>query len=532
MTLATAHGVVLDGVRGAVVRVEVAVSDGLPSVGVVGLPDASVAEARWRARCAVEASGRSWPNRRVTVSLSPAEVRKHGAGLDLPMAVGILVADGRLPASSLAGTILVGELGLDGRLRPSRGLLAAILAARRAGFSRVIIPEEGAGEADLVPGIAIVRATDLAEVCRVLEGADPGILGGVRGSRAGEGAAGGDDALGYTGEPRDGRVGEPGGGEPGDLRDVRGHALPRWALEVAAAGGHHVAMVGPPGIGKTLLASRLPGLLPELDDDSALDVAAIHSVAGRLRSVGCFTMPPLAAPHHSASAAAILGSVSGGRVIPGAVTLAHQGVLFLDEAPEFCRPALEGLRQPLESGLMVLHRTGWNGTLPARFQLLIAANPCPCGQRAGAGSGCTCAPAAVRRYASRLSGPLLDRVDIRLPVDRPHPAELESTDVPEDSAAVRDRVRSARERMAHRYAGRPWRLTSEVPTGELRRCWPPSPEGADVLREFERRSPNLRGVDRVLRMAWTLADLRGAIAPGRDDVAGALALRGAHLGWS
>lgn len=522
MTLATAHGVVLDGVRGVVVRVEVAVSDGLPSVGVVGLPDASVTEARWRARCAVEASGRSWPNRRVTVSLSPAEVRKHGAGLDLPMAVGILAAADSLPAASVASTVFIGELGLDGRLRPSRGLLAAILAARRGAFARVVVPDEGAAEAAMVPGITVVRARDLAQVCRILEGVDPGCP---------ESPPDGDEAEARTraGGARDGSAVDA---DPADLRDVRGHALPRWALEVAAAGGHHLAMVGPPGIGKTLLASRLPGLLPELDDDSALDVAAIHSVAGRLRPESAFATPPMSAPHHSASAAAVLGSVSGGRAVPGAVTLAHCGVLFLDEAPEFCRPALEGLRQPLESGQLALHRTGWNGTLPARFQLLLAANPCPCGQRAGAGAACSCAPAAVRRYASRLSGPLLDRVDIRLSVERPHPAELESTDTPESSATVRDRVREARARMARRYAACPWSLTSQVPTGDLRRCWPPAPDGAEVLTEFERRSPNLRGVDRVLRMAWTLADLRAAGAPGRDDVAGALALRGAYLGWS
>lgn len=522
MPLATAHGVVLDGVRGVLVRVEVAVSDGLPSVGVVGLPDASVGEARSRARCAVEASGRAWPNRRITVSLSPAEVRKHGAGLDLPMAVGILVADGRLPAESLATTVLVGELGLDGHLRPSRGLLAAILAARRAGFARVIVPDEGAAEADGVPGITVVRAADLAQVCGVLEGHDAGVCPSAPRGRT---AAADEDVDG-------GHLSVVEHADPADLRDVRGHAFARWALEVAAAGGHHLAMVGAPGIGKTLLAARLPGLLPELDDDSALDVAAIHSVAGRVRRAVDFPVPPLAAPHHSASAAAILGSVAGGRVVPGAVTLAHGGVLFLDEAPEFCRPALEGLRQPLESGLLTLHRTGWNGTLPARFQLVIAANPCPCGQRIGAGAACSCSPSAVRRYSSRLSGPLMDRIDIRLLVERPHPAELESTDVPESSSEVRDRVRSARDRMAHRYRGLPWRLTSEVPTGELRRNWPPDAHGAEVLRDFERRSPNLRGVDRVLRMAWTLADLRGAEAPGRDDVAGALAMRGTHLGWS
>lgn len=510
MALATVHGVVLDGVRGVMVRVEVAVSDGLPSVGIVGLADTAVQEARWRVRGAVESSGRSWPTRRITVSLSPAEMRKHGAGLDLPIAVGVLAAEDSVAPALLDDTALVGELGLDGGVRPSHGMLAAVLAARDAGMARVIVPVEGTADLDVVPGVVVCRAASLADVIAILEGASVGDAPAIdpaapvaMGSRPVESA---------------------------DLLDVRGHQLARWAIEVAAAGGHHLAMIGPPGVGKTLLAERLPGILPHLAEDAALEVAAIHSIAGLERSRGELTRPPLSAPHHSASAAALLGSTRAGRVVPGAVTLAHRGVLFLDEAAEFVRPALEGLRQPLESGRVALSRTGWSGMLPARFQLVLAANPCPCGLRVGIGAGCSCPPASIRRYAARLSGPLLDRIDIRVTMTRPLQTELESTEVPESSAVVQARVIAARERMQHRLAGSPWTCNAEVPTGPLRRRWVPASDAMVLLRDFERASVNLRGVDRVLRMAWTLADLAGAERPQADHVAGALGLRGAHTG--
>jgi magnesium chelatase family protein len=317
-----------------------------------------------------------------------------------------------------------------------------------------------------------------------------------------------------------------------DLRDVRGHAHGRLALEVAAAGGHHVALVGSPGVGKTLLAERLPGILPDLGDEDALEVAALYSVAGQLRPAAMFARPPVQAPHHSASSAAVLGAVHGSRVGPGAATLAHRGVLFLDEAPEFARPALEGLRQPLESGSISLARSGWAGRLPARFQLVVAANPCPCGHRSGSGAGCSCAPAAVRRYASRLSGPLLDRIDIRLVVGRPSDAELDQADDADCSDVVRARVTAARLRSATRFADRPWRANADIPAGELRRNWRPDAAGAELLRSFDRRAANLRGPDRVLRMAWTLADLGGRPRPVADDIAVALGLRGAGLAWT
>lgn len=508
MSLAQVNGVVLSGVTGALVRVEVDVSDGLPSVGVVGLPDTSVNEAKWRARCAIDSIGRAWPNRRITISLSPAEVRKQGAGLDLPIAVGVLAASGQVPADSLPGTAFVGELGLDGRIRGTRGALAGALAARTAGMARLIVPGETARQVVRLPGIDVTVADHLAQVAAVL---------------AGE----------WSPEPDAAAVPEPSPPVYGpDLADVRGHALGRVALEVAAAGGHHCALVGAPGVGKTLLAERLAGLLPDLDEETALEVAAIHGLASQPRPDGERCRPPMRAPHHSASSAAILGSVRGASVTPGAATLAHRGVLLLDEAPEFARPALEGLRQPLESGWASLDRSGWNGRLPARFQLVLAANPCPCGLRMGTGAGCSCAPAAVRRYAARLSGPLLDRIDIRLGLVRPSAAELADPEPGESSEAVRERVRAARARSAQRFAGLPYLVNAEIPAGELRRRWRPDAAGAELLRDLERRSANLRGPDRVLRMAWSVADLAGRSRPGRDEIALASGLRGASTGWA
>lgn len=510
MGLAKVDGVVLSGVSGAMVSVEVDISDGLPSVGVVGLPDTSVTESRSRARCAIEGIGRTWPNRRITISLSPAEVRKHGAGLDLPIAIGVLAASGQLPDVDLRSTTFIGELGLDGQLRPTRGALAGALAARRAGIDRIVVPSASAVEMSRLTGIRVLVADHLAQVVAVLTGECPDAVSGL------PAIAPEDDTA------RD---------RP-DLRDVRGHAQGRLALEVAAAGGHHLAMIGPPGVGKTLLAERLPGLLPHLDDEAALEVAAVHGVAGLPRSLADYRNPPMAAPHHSASAAALLGSVHGSRVAPGAVTLAHHGVLFLDEAPEFSRPALEGLRQPLESGWISLSRSGWSGRLPARFQLVMAANPCPCGQRAGRAVDCSCPPSVVRRYAARLSGPLMDRVDIRIALGRPGEAELAGPSDAEATHSVRQRVRAARQRSAHRFTGLPWQVNAAIPPGELRRTWRPEPRGAELLQAVERRSANLRGPDRILRMAWTVADLAGRDRPGADDIAVALGLRGAGTSWT
>ncbi len=512
MALAQVHGVVVSGVGGAMVRVEVEVSQGLPSVGVVGLPDASVTESRWRARSAIASVGATWPNKRVTIGLSPAEVRKNGAGLDLPIAIGVLQASGQLPGADLEATTFVGELGLDGTLRPTRGALAGAIAARRAGIERIIVAPQSGRELFRLPGLTVHVAPRLATVLSILAGEEP---------RAQDDDRADEFAV----------VGTPDVESWPDLRDVRGHAHARFAMEVAAAGRHHVMLVGAPGVGKTLLAERVPGILPDLGEEEALEVASILSVAAAPRSSSSFARPPFRAPHHAASSAALLGSVQGARVTPGAVTLAHHGVLFMDEAPEFSRPCLEGLRQPIESGHVSLSRSGWSGILPADFQLLLAANPCPCGRRVGTGADCSCSPMAVRRYAARLSGPLVDRIDVRLSMVRPSSAELTSTEPAESSERVRARVTVARERARRRFAGLPWTVNARIPAGELRRHWGPDASGAELLHDLERRSVNLRGPDRILRIAWTLADLAGRTVPGRADVGAAIALRGATLPW-
>ena len=509
MALAQVPSVVVWGVEGVVVTVEVDVSDGLPGIGVVGLPDASVSESRWRVRSAVATTGVAWPNRRVTISITPAEVPKNGSGLDLPIAIGVMLAAGQLPDVTAAGTAFVGELGLDGRLHATRGVLAGVLAARRSGLGCVVAPSACAPEIGRVPGISVMLADDLTHVVALLRGqAVPSFSASEPSCRRLHSAR--------------------------DLSEVRGHDHARFALEVAAAGGHHVALVGPPGVGKTLLSEALPGLLPDLVADQALEVAAIHAVAGRERCEHEWHRPPLQAPHHSASSAALLGAAHGRRVSPGAVTLAHRGVLFLDEAPEFARPSLEGLRQPLESGVVAVHRSGWSGVLPARCQVILAANPCPCGRRVGSGSDCSCSSAAVRRYAARLSVPLLDRIDVRLTVLRPRDGGLESpvNAEGESSIAVRARVSEARARSRHRYREDPWSDNASAPASELRRRWPLEAEAAELLAEAERRSGNLRGPDRVLRMSWTIADLAGRGHPTRDDVARALGLRGGSLPWA
>jgi magnesium chelatase family protein len=496
VALARAIGVVLSGVCGSLVRVEVEVSSGLPSVGVVGLPDTSVGESRWRARSALTSIGATWPLQRVTVSLAPAEVRKVGAGLDLPIAIAVLVASEQLSGIHLDSTVLLGELGLDGSLRPVRGALAGVLAAQ--GSDRIIVPAASLAEIGSIP--AVRGAHDLAEAIAILRG----------------------EAVGASPVAH-----APAQSERPDLADVRGHTQARHCLEIAAAGGHHLAMVGAPGIGKTLLAERLPGVMPDLQEESAREVAVVHSLADRPHPG---VTPPFEAPHHSASVSALIGSVSGARVTPGAFVLAHHGVLFMDEAPEFARPCLEALRQPLESGVVSLHRSGWSGTLPSAFQLVVAANPCPCGMRGT--PECSCPPAAIRRYAARLSGPLMDRIDLRVGLSRPRDVELRDPTPAEASSRVRERVAVARERATQRFVETPWKLNARIPTGELRRRFAPDDGGSQLLADVERQSRNLRGPDRILRVAWTVADLQGHDRPTRDDVAQALGLRGAATPWA
>jgi magnesium chelatase family protein len=514
MSLARAHGAVLSGIDAHLVEVEAHLCQGLPGMSIVGLADTAVGEARDRVRAAVLNSGARWPQARITVGLSPASLHKSGSGLDLAIASAILVADGQLPAGGLADAVLYGELGLDGRVRPVRGAVVAAVAAVRAGRGRMVVASRSAAQAGIVPGISATGVDSLAHWAAVLTGADPGHPEPPDASGSGEPAC--EDAG-------------PGHPDP-DMADVRGQDEAVAALEVAAVGGHHVSMIGRPGVGKTLLAERLPTLLPDLDDDDALSVTAIRSTVADVE--GLVRRPPYQAPHHTATVAALVGGGRGGHPRPGAVTLAHAGVLFLDEAAEFSTASLEALREPLESGVVEIARSGFTARLPARFQLVLAANPCPCGAGDGAGESCTCRSADRRRYLARLSGPLMDRVDIRLAVGSPGAALWAPGRAGETSHGIRQRVVEARDRAGRRARVHhlPVQLTGRYPAAALRGPLAPDPRAVDLLGAAVASGRlSARGADRAIRVAWSLADLSGAGRPGLEHVGRALTLRDGGL---
>jgi magnesium chelatase family protein len=519
VALARTHSVALIGITGHVVEVEVDIANGLVAMILVGLPDTALREARDRIRAAIVNSGEEWPQRRITVGLSPASLPKRGSWFDLAIAIGVLTAAGKVPRAAVNGVMFFGELGLDGRLRPVRGVLPAVAAASSAGFGKVIVAEQNAAEAALVPDVRVVAARSLTAVADWLRGA-PGLHDDVPAAEF----AGGQDLLGGALDA-DASV-RPATATAPDLAELLGQSTARQAAEVCAAGGHHLSLLGPPGAGKTMLAERLPTILPRLDTAAALEVTAIHSVAGTLPpQVPLLTDPPFLAPHHTATKAAIVGGGSG-TIHPGSASLAHRGVLFLDEAPEFARGVLDALRQPLEAGEVVVARSGLTARFPARFTLILAANPCPCARVAGPADGCSCSPATRRRYLGRISGPLLDRVDVKIELEPVGRKELLSDrNFAESSRTVALRVISARERAAYRLRGTPWRLNAEVPGSELRRTWPPAPGSLTAVeRSLERGQISARGVVKVIRVAWTVADLAGRPRPGRDDCNAALGL--------
>lgn len=499
MRQATAMSVALVGVEGTVIEVEAAIASGLPRTTMVGLPDAALKEARDRCRAAMAAAGPGWPTGPVTINLSPATLPKAGSHYDLSIAAAVAAAMGRCDRQILRGMALFGELGLDGAVRSVRGLLPALVTARSRGIERAIVPAVQLREASLLVGLTVYGVDSLVDLFDVLDG--------------GSGASPRPVSREESPKPR-----------ALDLVDVVGQPEAKWALEVAAAGRHHLFLHGPPGVGKTLLAERLPSILPDLDEQESLEVSAIHSLCGINLDDGLVTRPPYADPHHSASLASLVGG--GARVaMPGAISRAHRGVLFLDEAPEFPPKAMDALRVPLEAGRVVLARSESTAIYPASFQLVLAANPCPCGQAGTPGSDCQCAPQVVRRYGSRVSGPILDRIDIHQRLAPMRTALLSAVGEGETSAAVAERVVAARQRQRTRLEPLGWSTNGEVPGPVLRKRLP-LPEGMEMVnRALLRGQLSARGVDKVLRLAWTIADLEGAAVPAAQHLHIALAMR-------
>ncbi len=515
MPTATARTITLQGAVGHLVDVQVDVSQGLVAINLVGRADASINEGRDRCRSAIRNSGWEWPaTRRITILLSPADLPKRGSHFDLAVAVGVLCAsDKHLKDLDLAGSVFLGELTLEGHLRQVPGVLPMVMAASASGIRRVFVPEPQAAEAALVPGMSVIGVRSLAQVVAVLAGKEIPEAPPIQVESA-------TSLLHWRGDDRLDEV---------DMADLRGLEDARYAMEVAAAGGHHLMLSGPKGAGKTSLAERLPGILPDLGVEESLELTAVRSLAGTIDTeAGLVSRPPFLAPHHSATRASLLGGGTG-RVRPGELSKAHCGVLLLDEFPLFNADILEALRQPLESGEVTIARGEETATFPARGMFVLACNPCPCGNYAADPrlSRCECMEAQRRRYRSKLSGPITDRIDITrhvLPARRP--AAALPFDAPEASAVVRTRVTAARAVQAERFAEQSWRLNAHAPGPALLQQWPLTPDAAAMVEDavYDGHLTH-RGATRVHRIAWTVADLAGVQRPGLDEVRTALALR-------